>query len=314
MKNIISQKNWTIPRRHGAFTLIELLVVIAIIAILAAMLLPALSKSKISAQSSICTSNLRQLTLAWSSYSQDNRDVFPYSDAAGGPIPYTGPGNYDPTTYATWVTGWINDDPGNPGNWSVDYNIAKSPLWSYCGQQAGIWRCPGDPSTIVPSSGPYKGGPVARVRSYSMSYWFTGFGGGAGGTSPYTTGSGPGMEPPWIIYLNLHDLVQPGPASTFLFWDERYDTISTGNFYIDMSGFPDSPVNARFNWDYPAYYHNGAGCLSFADGHAEIHKWLDSRTTPPYHSSDWTYNDDDLASPGNRDIFWLQYRCTRQMQ
>jgi len=147
-----------------------------------------------------------------------------------------------------------------------------------------------------------------------MSYWFAGFGGGAGGSDPYATGAGMGLQPPWIMYFKLHDLVVPGPAATMLFWDERYDTISTGNFYLDMSGFPNAPENARFNWDYPAYYHNGAGVLSFADGHAEIHKWLDPRTTPPYHNSDWTYEDDDLASPNNKDIAWLQFRCTRQAQ
>jgi prepilin-type N-terminal cleavage/methylation domain-containing protein len=292
----------------GAFTLIELLVVIAIIAILAAMLLPVMAKAKANALSSICTSNLRQLTVAWVSYSQDSRDVLLYSDATD-PIPYNGPGNYDPTTYATWVTGWINDDPSNPGNWSVPYNIGQSPMWSYCGKQAGIWRCPGDPSTIIPSSGPYQGKPVPRIRSYSMSYWFAGFGGGAGGTDPYY--GEPGLDPPWIMYFKLHDLGLPGPANTMLLWDERYDTISTGNFFIDMTGFPNAPENLRFNWDYPASYHNGAGCLSFADGHAEVHKWLDARTTPPYRNSDWSYNDDDLASPRNIDLSWLQYHSTR---
>jgi prepilin-type N-terminal cleavage/methylation domain-containing protein len=309
MKNIHRFKNRSIQRRKGAFTLIELLVVIAVIAILAGLLLPVLAKSKASAQGAMCLSNLRQLTLAWASYTQDSRDVFPYSDGLT-PIPYGGPANNDPTTFATWVTGWINDDPANPGNWSVANNIALSPMWSYCGKQAGIWRCPADPSTIVPSSGPDAGHQVPRIRSYSMSYWFAGFGGGAGGSDPYY--GEPGLDPPWMMFFKLSDLTHPGPANTILFWEERYDTISTGNFFIDMTGFPNEPGALRFNWDYPAFYYNGAGCLAFADGHEELHKWLDPRTIPRYENSDWTYNDDDLASPGNVDLLWLQAHSTSE--
>jgi type II secretory pathway pseudopilin PulG len=300
--------------------LIELLVVIAIIAILAALLLPSMARAKQSAQGTQCMSNLRQLTAAWMSYTQDSRDIFPYSDAhdtTQGP-----PSPADPTSFATWVTGWIDDDDTNPGNWLVDTNIAQSPLWAYCGKQAAIWRCPGDPSTIVPS-GPYAGSlngqTVPRVRSYSMSYWFAGFGGGYGPPNynsfnpenAYAGGQDEGgLNPPWMLFFKLSDLRMPGPSTTLLFWDERFDTISTGNFWIDMTGFPDNPQGIQFNWDYPAFYHNGAGCLAFPDGHVEIHKWEDARTTPPYHDSNWTYQD-TIPSPRNKDLLWLQYRTTR---
>jgi prepilin-type N-terminal cleavage/methylation domain-containing protein len=310
-------KHWLKPASGtGAFTLIELLVVIAIIAILAALLLPVMSKAKQSAQGTQCKSNLRQQTVAWVSYTQDSNDVFPYSDC-NTPIPQGPPNNQDPTTFATWVTGWVDDDPDNPGNWAVTNNISYSPLWAYGGKQAGIWRCPGDPSTIVPDSGPSKGQVVPRVRSYSMSYWFAGFGGGYGppnynNWNPINAEYGePGLDFPWIIFFKMRDVVKPGPASTLLMWDERYDTISTGNFFIDMTGFANEPGSVHWNWDYPAFYHNGAGCLSFADGHAEIHKWLDSRTTPPYEGTDWTYNGDYMASPNNQDLIWLQNHATR---
>ena len=111
------------------FTLIELLVVIAIIAILAALLLPALAHAKQSAQGTQCSSNLRELSTAWMSYTQDSRDVLPYSDSfytTQGP-----PSSADPTSFATWVTGWVDDDNTNPGNWLVDNNIAQSPFWAY---------------------------------------------------------------------------------------------------------------------------------------------------------------------------------------
>src|SRR5437016_4098951 len=114
-------------RRHAGFTLIELLVVIAIIAILAAMLLPALNKSKLKAQGIMCMNNMRQLTLAWVQYSHDSNDRIPYASAAGG--------GGNPTTDAyVWVTGLIDFNPNNPSNWDVDVDLKKSPLWPYCGK------------------------------------------------------------------------------------------------------------------------------------------------------------------------------------
>ena len=70
--------------------------------------------------------------------------------------------------------------------------------------------------------------------------------------------------------MTANDLIDPGPARTILFWDQREDTINFGNFFVDMSGFPNKPQDCRFEWDLPGSYHNRAGGLSFADGHAEI--------------------------------------------
>jgi prepilin-type N-terminal cleavage/methylation domain-containing protein len=301
----------------GGFTLIELLVVIAIIAILAAMLLPALSKAKQAAQGTQCKSNLRQLAVAWMSYTQDSRDVFPYSDDVSQNEDYTAS---DPTEAATWMSGYLEyGNDADPCNWSVSNNITYSPLWPYLGKQAAIFKCPGDPSTVIPTTGPYKGQTVPRVRSYSMSYWFAGFGGGYGGkdandfdpSSAYQGEGDGGLDAPWIIYFKMADLHEPGPAGTLLFWDERYDVISYGNFFIDMTGYPNNAGAVQFNWDYPAFYHAGAGCLSFADGHAEIHKWLDPRTTPSYEASDWTFDQGPVPSPNNKDLIWLQQHATR---
>jgi hypothetical protein len=115
------------------------------------------------------------------------------------------------------------------------------------------------------------------------------------------------------MYLKQNDLVFPGPGQTILLWDEREDTINTSNFLIDMSGFPGEPQLTQFNWDIPASYHVGAGCLAFADGHSEIKKWLDPRTTPPLRASNWAYGD-VIPSPRNQDIIWLQNRATRLIQ
>jgi prepilin-type N-terminal cleavage/methylation domain-containing protein len=148
------------------FTLIELLVVIAIIAILAAMLLPALSKAKIKAQGIGCMSNGRQLMVAWQIYYGDNNDKLVSSDGGGG-----------------WINGnlaGLDFNPNNTENWDINVELLPSPLWQYCGKSPGIFLCPGDLSTVnVPGKG-----TLRRVRSYSMNYCLNDTTGDVGYFSP----------------------------------------------------------------------------------------------------------------------------------
>ena len=286
--------------RRG-FTLIELLVVIAIIAILAGLLLPALSKAKMKAQGISCMNNHRQLLLAWRMYVDDARDLLPYSK---------GDGNYDP--YA-WVNGWM-DYSGSPETWNPDVDIKTSILWPYCGKNAAIFKCPSDQSTVN-----LRGQTLPRVRSMSMVAWVGGRGNGAGqpaalGWSQTAYGNTSGEA---RIYRKTSDMSDPGPSKTAVFLDEREDSINDGMFVNAMEGAPPRPGAAASPGaygiiDYPAAYHGGAGGFSFADGHAELKKWKDERTMPPLKKGQ-SYSYQFKSTPSNPDVAWMQENSTRRI-
>ena len=128
-------------QRSDGFTLIELLVVIAIIAILAGMLLPALSKAKQKGHGIKCLSNMRGLTLGWVVYAGDHEDRIPFAGSASG-------------VSGAWISGQMDFNPGNASNWDTTVDLEKSVLWPYAGRAAAVFKCPADRSTITPSTGP----------------------------------------------------------------------------------------------------------------------------------------------------------------
>ncbi len=279
----------------GGFTLIELLVVIAIIAILAGMLLPALSKAKAKAQGIMCMNNHKQLALAWRLYSDDSRDEIPFA--------YVSRGNA--REKQAWVQGILDFNGANRSNWDPTYDLYESPLWSYCGATREIWRCPADKSTVtVSGGGEFYGQTLPRVRSMSMLNWV----GGNGDNLAQLFGGWSGPE--WRVYRKQADFLDPGPSSTFVLLDEREDSINDAFWVVDMTGYPDQPA-AQKMVDYPASYHNGAGGFSFADGHSEIRRWVDPRSTPNLkRGTDLPLNQ---PSPNNPDVTWLQDHATRRM-
>jgi prepilin-type N-terminal cleavage/methylation domain-containing protein len=283
-------KTQTPPRcGNRGFTLIELLVVIAIIAILAAMLLPALSRAKAQGQGVQCMSNSKQLTLAWRMYTDDNKDVLLWgfgSVANDENYVWSGPTAYDES-----------DTPTDQGNWDFVDGIEKSLMWPYCGKSPGIWHCPADPSYgINPQH--VQG---SRPRSYSMSNWV----GGNGDDPGNNYRGGWGLDANFQVFRKLSDMTQPGPATTFVLLDENQHTINDGYFVVEMDGWTGSPNGQEELVDYPAFYHNNAGGFSFADGHSEIHQWKDHHVTSP--ESGYPI----VTIPDSPDVFWMQYHSTR---
>lgn len=111
----------------------------------------------------------------------------------------------------------------------------------------------------------------------------------------------------WKLLRKTSDMTDPAPSKTWVLIDEREESINDGFFVVDMIGYPNTP-GATILVDFPASYHNGAGGLNFADGHSEIHKWIDPRTRPKQRKN--ANIQLNIPSANNKDIFWLQERST----
>ena len=258
--------------RQRAFTLIELLVVIAIIAILAAMMLPALSKAKKKTHAISCMNNGKQLVTGFIMWAHDNEDRALYS--------WSGT---DPRGTPAWCDGSMGSVPD-----AVDETlIRKSPTFSYV-PSINVFRCASDRSSFM-----YRGEKKPRIRSYSQN-GFLGYPGNH--VLP--------NSPPFKSAIKMSDITAPGPSAIYVFIDEHENSINDSHFlpFSNLKAFGSQ------SWlDTPSGRHGNSTGFAFADGHAEIHKWVDSDVQRIQYGANDTpaWNPGLVGKPGPRDFAWF---------
>jgi prepilin-type N-terminal cleavage/methylation domain-containing protein/prepilin-type processing-associated H-X9-DG protein len=251
------------PELSGArgFSLVEMLVVMAVIAILAALLLPALAQVKGRAHAMTCMSNSKQLVLAWHLYASDNAERLPYNLGMVG------------SAFRTDLN-WVN----NVLTWDTSADntntatLTKASLGVFVGGNPAVYRCPADQTL---SSVQQAAGWTARNRSYAMNAM-------VGDAGIFSTNGFNVNNPAYKQFFKITQI--PQPASIFVFLDEHPDSINDGYF---LNRAPQNYASAgpgRYygKWtDLPASYHSGAATFAYADGHALLHRWRQTSTVQP---------------------------------
>lgn len=245
------------------FTLIELLTVIAIIAIMSAILLPALSKAQERARAIACLNNTKQLELACSLYAGDNGERLPYNLGLAG------------SSFRTDLN-WVN----NVMTWDLSSDntnlatLTQASLGAFVGGNTAVYHCPSDQAL---SSLQRAAGWSARIRSYSMNAM-------VGDAGNFSTNGYNVNNPNYTQFFKTTQI--PQPADIFVFLDEHPDSIDDGYFLNKdtptANGAYGASGGAADQWlNLPASYHNRATAFAFADGHATLHRWSKSTTVRP---------------------------------
>ncbi len=266
-------------RSLSGFNVMELMAVLATLAILFCLVLPVMAKARMKSTGSGCLNNFRQMMIGWAAFAVENNDTM----VPNGPV--------SAVSTNAWVSGLYAEDWYSASANTNRSNYLTALFAPYIGNRIELYRCPGD---VIPSANGF------RLRSCSMN--------GNMGALYYTgTLQDGAYNSGWRVYTKVSDLTCPTPGSAFIFADESMYTINDGFMQMGLSSavFPDCPAS----------YHNGSGSFAFADGHAELHHWVEAGTSfigvrnAPYRYG-VTGNNWPGVGINDRDWTWLKNRTS----
>ena len=250
--------------KTAGFSLVELLVVIAVIAIISSILLPVLAKSEERARAAFCLNNTKQLATALELYADEHDQFLPYN------LQMAGSSFRTPLNWVNNVMTWdLSPDNTNTAT------ITGASLGPYIANP-NIYRCPSD--HVLSGTQIAAGWSGGRIRSYSLNAMVGDVG------IAFTNGVNVN-NPNYMQFIKMTQILHPSGIFTFL--DEHPDSINDGYFLDNDDANKDgwnswSSANTSVSWNHlPASYHNGCTAFSFADGHGEVHRWLNSSTLLP---------------------------------
>jgi hypothetical protein len=266
---------------NRGLTRTDLLATLAVLTPLVLIQFAALGNNRVRIDATVCLSNFRRLAQAWQLYTDDNNGRLVLNNHGGGLMGTS-------QSPVNWARGWL-DWALAPDNTNALLLIDDrwSRLGGYCGRSAEVFKCPADPFLSVQQR---SRGWTARVRSVSGNI---GIGDGNAENGPW--------DPIYKHIKTVSEFIHPGPSETWVYLEEHPDSINDTAFFNPYSS----------TWiDIPAVHHHGATALGFADGHAELHRWTDSLSSPSVQRVGFQFISPPVRT-GDADVHWLSYRAGR---